>query len=85
MAKVVRHVLDLLALVMMIQRVLGVLLGQLHQLQLVAPLGHGQGDRPALAQPEPLLQLLHRLGKGLRQHVAGDQMLVVVILGQELA
>ena len=79
------HVLDLLALVMMIQRVLGVLLGQLHQLQLVAPLGHGQGDRPALAQPEPLLQLLHRLGKGLRQHVAGDQMLVVVILGQELA
>ena len=79
------HVFDLLALVVMIQRVLGVLLRQLDQLQLVAPLGHGQRDRAALAQPEPLFQLVHRLGQGLHQHVAGDQMLVIVILGQELA
>ena len=43
------HVFDLLALVVMIQRVLGVLLRQLDQLQLVAPLGHGQRDRAALA------------------------------------
>ena len=77
------HVLDLRALSVLGERVLGVFQGQAHQIRLVAPLGHSQCHRPAPPLPQPALQFVQRFRQSLRQHVARDQMSIVVILGQE--
>ena len=70
--------------VALLQGVGGVLGGQQHQVVLLAPLGGGQGHRAALLPAEPLLQLLLRpLRQRLHQHIAGDQVRVLIVLGQE--
>ena len=77
------HILDLGALPVLGERVLGVFKRQAHQVRLVPPLGNRQRHRPAPPLPQPALQFVQRFGQRLRQHVAGDQVPVVVILGQK--